>query len=268
MVILASSVCAVVFSKGIGSKKPTLPEETTLLGATAPTSETDSQETKPAETSAPSTETSTEAPTSEKTTAKSEVSSVKPPKSKPAETKPQTTKPQTTKPQTTKPQETKDSQSSHVHDFAPATCISPEKCACGATRGGLSDWHGANVKGYCAICKEPLFPYPDYFEFYGGDSLNHNGVVANAAVYDFDNLAEYPYGASYVLFDVEITDLSNAVPKEDGTYEFECYVICYDDNYNQLGAYIISHNVSAVGETFSCASPLNPGTWLIEFYAE
>ena len=242
MVILASSVCAVVFSKGIGSKKPTLPEETTLLGATAPTSETDSQETKPAETSAPSTETSTEAPTSEKTTAKSEVSSVKPPKSKPAETKPQTTKPQTTK-----PLETKESQSSHVHDFAPATCISPEKCACGATRGGLSDWHGNNVKGYCAICKEPLFPYPDYFEFYGGDSLNHNGVVANAAAYDFDNLAEYPYGASYVLFDVEITDLSNAVPKEDGTYEFECYVICYDDNYNQLGAYIISHNVSAVG---------------------
>lgn len=268
VVILASSVCAVVFSKGIGSKKPTLPEETTLLGATAPTSETDSQETKPAETSAPSTETSTEAPTSEKTTAKSEVSSVKPPKSKPAETKPQTTKPQTTKPQTTKPLETKDSQSSHVHDFAPATCISPEKCACGATRGGLSDWHGNNVKGYCAICKEPLFPYPDYFEFYGGDSLNHNGVVANAAAYDFDNLAEYPYGASYVLFDVEITDLSNAVPKEDGTYEFECYVICYDDNYNQLGAYIISHNVSAVGETFSCASPLTPGTWLIEFYAE
>ena len=59
VVILASSVCAVVFSKGIGSKKPTLPEETTLLGATAPTSETDSQETKPTETSAPSTETST-----------------------------------------------------------------------------------------------------------------------------------------------------------------------------------------------------------------
>ena len=132
----------------------------------------------------------------------------------------------------------------------------------------MSEWHGDNVKGYCAVCKEPLFPYPDYFEFYGGDALTHNGVVANAAVYDFDNLAEYPYGGSYVLFEVEITDLSNAVPNEDGTYEFECYVICYDDNYNQLGAYIISHNVSAVGETFSCASPLNPGTWLIEFYAE
>ncbi len=258
MVIFASSVCAVVFSKGIGNKKPTLPEETTFAAVTTPTSEVDSSESKPDDTSAPSTEASTEAPTSEKTTAKSEVSSVKPPKSKPDDTKTQTTK----------PQETKDSQSPHIHIFEPATCISPEKCACGATRGGLSDWHGDNVKGYCAICKEPLFPYPDYFEFYGGDGLKHNGVVANAAAYDFDNLAEYPYGASYVLFEVEITDLSNAVPQEDGTYEFECYVICYDDKYKQLGAYIISHNVSAVGETFSCASPLNPGTWLIEFYAE
>lgn len=269
VVILASSVCAVVFSKGIGNKKPTLPEETTLLGATAPTSETDSQETKPTETSDPSTETSTEAPTSEKaspkdekSTPKGDVSSVKPPKSKPAETKPQTTKTQTTK-----PQETKDSQSSHVHDFAPATCISPEKCACGATRGGLSDWHGNNVKGYCAVCHEPLYPTSDYFQYYGRGNLTCNGVVGNITECIVE-VGGYHTGGATLLFDAEISDISNGTPLDDGRYEYTFYVLYYDDNYNQLGGYIVTEYISDVWVTFRERIPVIPGTWLIEFYAE
>lgn len=264
VVILASSVCAVVFSKGIGNKKPTLPEETTLPSATAPTSETDSQETKPADTSAPSTEVSTEAPTSEKalpedekSTPKGDASSVKPPKSKPTETKPQTTK----------PHGMDDSQQRHVHKFAPATCISPEKCACGATRGDLSEWHGNNVNGHCAVCNEALFPDSDYFEFYGGESLSYKGVVGKVTDITLEDLRYYPYGGSYVLFNIEITDLSNAVSSEDGMYDFECYVLCYDDNYNQVGAYIVAHDVFAVGDTFTCASSIPPGTCIVEFYS-